>query len=451
MLTRSLSKLRLGSPTTTKSWMKESIEEERPSVIGNYLLLIPEEILFTIFSYLPLADIGQLCLTGSSLLTTRVVTWLNCNLCAKKVSMFLPRDLTGHEFYEVWVKKCKHFGVLCKRATMLCSTSNRLKLLASVYINVESVVTAKEEQNDWNKLLGMVGLAAATSTFILGWDESEYNRVLCWVRERKEVTEVIQGFRIFLWEFIDHEDTKASWLSFTINTLGGLLKQPSTQAESQVAEMLYLLLGPTPDINDPTLSFFQQNTVNRLKGETSVFMMHEHVPTSYEEAKRMFSELGKGLRLLVKSSTICNMSVVSSLMALFEGIHWATDNQAACLLFSCETVVKMFLSDLLRRKGGVIKMSNLLAAMVTVCGRLQNDLKGGLCHIIEWCFTFLERSERERLIAEFWKEIGERLEEGDVTEDILSQLGVLIGGKAYITGITVDRVKGCSRGGDVEE
>ena len=451
MLTRSLSKLMLCSPTTTKSWMKKSSEEERPLVIGNYLVLIPEEILFTIFSYLPLTDIGQLCLTGSSLLINRVVTWLNSSLCAKKVSMFLPRYMTGHQFYEVWVKKCQHFGVLCKRASMVCSTSNRLKLLASAYNKVERIVTSKEVQDDWNKLLGVVGLAAATSTFILGWDESEYNRVLGWVRGRKEVTDVVQGLRIFLWEFIDHDDTKASWLAFISNTLGGLLKQPSTQVESQVAEVLYLLLGPAPDINDPTLTIFQQNTINRLEGEPSIFMMQEHVPINYEEAKKMFSDLGKGLRLLMRSPSISNMSVVSSLMAMFEDFHWETDNQAACLLFSCETVVKMYLSHLPRRKGGVIKMSNMLAAMVTVCGRLKNDLQGGLWNIIEWCFTILEGNKRKKVIAEFWKEIGERLEEGDVSEDILSQLGVLVGGKAYITGIAVDRVKGFRRGVDAEE
>ena len=35
------------------------------------------------------------------------------------------------------------------------------------------------------------------------------------------------------------------------------------------------------------------------------------------------------------------------------------------------------------------------------------------------------------MIAEFWKEMGERLEEGEIGEDILVQLGVLMGGRAY--------------------
>ena len=60
------------------------------------------------------------------------------------------------------------------------------------------------------------------------------------------------------------------------------------------------------------------------------------------------------------------------------------------------------------------------------------DLNQGLFKILEWSFTVLEKSERKKMIAEFWKEMGERLEEGDIGEDILVQLGVLVGGRAYI-------------------
>ena len=169
----------------------------------------------------------------------------------------MPLDITSQHFYEVWVKKCKGFGVLCKRASMLSSTTNRLRLLASAYTNVERVILAREVQNKWTNTLGKVGLAAATSTFILGWDEPEYHRVLAWVRSRKEGSVFVQGFRIFFWEFIDHEDTKASLLSYIINTLGETLKLPSTLVESRVAVGLYLLLGPAPASHDQTLTIFQ--------------------------------------------------------------------------------------------------------------------------------------------------------------------------------------------------
>ena len=81
-------------------------------------------------------------------------------------------------------EEVKQFGLLCKRASMLCSTSSRLRLLADVHSKIEELLSTKEGKNEWTKLLCNVGLAAATSTFIMGWDESEYNIVMGWAREK---------------------------------------------------------------------------------------------------------------------------------------------------------------------------------------------------------------------------------------------------------------------------
>ena len=91
----------------------------------------------------------------------------------------------------------------------------------------------------------------------------------------------------------------------------------------------------------------------------------------------------------------------------------------------------MFLSLLSKKKDGITKVSHMLISMVTVCGRLSNELCGGLFQIIQWSFIFFDKSERKRLIVDFWKEIGERLEEGNLMEEILIQLGVLVGEKVY--------------------
>ena len=37
------------------------------------------------------------------------------------------------------------------------------------------------------------------------------------------------------------------------------------------------------------------------------------------------------------------------MVTLFEDTHWVVDNQAACLLYSCEAVVKLFLAYMTRR------------------------------------------------------------------------------------------------------
>ena len=46
-------------------------------------------------------------------------------------------------------------------------------------------------------------------------------------------------FRIFFWDFLDHEDTKASWLSFILQTF--------INNGDQVAHILFLLLKPDDD------------------------------------------------------------------------------------------------------------------------------------------------------------------------------------------------------------
>ena len=105
---------------------------------------------------------------------------------------------------------------------------------------------------------------------------------------------------------------------------------------------------------------------------------------------------------------------LASIMAiLFDDMHWVVDNKAACLLFSCEAIVKLFLASITEKKGGIVKVSHMLVAMITVCGRLGNDLNQGLFKIFEWSFTLMEKGDRKRMIVEFWKEVVERLEEVD--------------------------------------
>ena len=151
MLTRSLSKLMLDSPTNIKlvPVMKETTHH---FILPDYLLLIPEELLTRIFSFLSLSDIGMLCLTGSSSLRNRVMAWITTTSCCKKVTGSLTKEKIKQQAgYEEWLRSNHQFGLLCKRASMLYSTSTRLMLLSSWYSRLEGVVS------DWAKLWGRLG------------------------------------------------------------------------------------------------------------------------------------------------------------------------------------------------------------------------------------------------------------------------------------------------------
>ena len=439
MLTRSLSKLMLDSPTNIKlvPVMKETTHH---FILPDYLLLIPEEILTHIFSFLSLSDIGMLCLTGSFSLRNRVMAWITTTSCCKKVTGSLTKEKIKQQAgYEEWLRSNHQFGLLCKRASMLYSTSTRLMLLSSWYSRLECIVS------DWAKLWGRLGLAAATSSFSLGWDEAEFGKLVDWVVrvEGGLVGDRRRILRIFFWEFVENEDTKVSWLSYFIRTF--TITTSNIPAEKQAAKMLYLLLGPSEEdftvLPCPARDYnsFQLGLHTRLEGKPDWNIMQEHIPTSYSKAKEMFSDLGKALRLLIRCPSINRSFLTSIMSALFNELHWEMDNQAACLLFSCEAVVKLFCTNLACKKDGIVKLSQLLVAMLVVCGRLSNSIGQGIDKILDWCFVLLEGGERKKMISEFWKEVAERVEEGDMMEDILVQLGVFVGGRAYGCGSDTEK------------
>ena len=134
-----------------------------------------------------------------------------------------------------------------------------------------------------------------------------------------------------------------------------------TSAKQDAAHLLFLMLGPAEDdlaLSSPAgrdYNFFQLSLHNKLQGKPNMMTMQEQVPNTFAEAKEMFSDIDKGLRLLLRSSTVTNSFLSSMMVTMFEDMHWLVDNQAACLLFSCEAVVKLFLADMSSRQGGITK------------------------------------------------------------------------------------------------
>ena len=72
--------------------------------------------------------------------------------------------------YEEWVRVCRQFGLLCKRASMVYSTSNRLRLLSNWYSRLECLVFGMMGlmNRDWARLWSRLGLATATFSLSLG-------------------------------------------------------------------------------------------------------------------------------------------------------------------------------------------------------------------------------------------------------------------------------------------
>jgi hypothetical protein len=129
--------------------------------------------------------------------------------------------------------------------------------------------------------------------------------------------------RIFFLEFINGEDTKASWLSYIINTFTTFTSL-KTSAKQDAAHLLFLLLGPAEDdlaLSSPAgkdYNFFQLSLHNKLQGKPDMMTMQEQVPNTFAEAKEMFSDIGKGLRLLLRSSKVTNSFLSSMMVTMFK-------------------------------------------------------------------------------------------------------------------------------------
>merc|ERR1712142_135819 len=98
--------------------------------------------------------------------------------------------------------------MLCKKVSMLYGTSKRLQLLSLWFSKFNDEASKMLGGNQtWVNLLIRLGLAAALSSFIKGWDEGEYPRVFAWVLNHEVTQELDERniFKMFFWEFMDDE------------------------------------------------------------------------------------------------------------------------------------------------------------------------------------------------------------------------------------------------------
>ena len=96
------------------------------------------------------------------------------------------------------------------RLWMLTIWCERMEILATERYSLET----GDLDSRWMRFLHKVGLASALSTFILGWDEVEFPKIVDWLKNLER--NVIIGdrrrvLRIFFWQFLFSDNSKASW------------------------------------------------------------------------------------------------------------------------------------------------------------------------------------------------------------------------------------------------
>ena len=251
----------------------------------HYLVCIPDELFVHILSFLPMSDIGNLSLTGSYLLRDKVIAWIKSIYCHKQATITLSSDIGDHEQqYQEWVGVCRQFGLLCKKASVLCSTSLSLSLLFSNFAGIDSLV-CRGMDCVWAKIWGTLGIGAAVTSFLQGWDVKDYNKLDSWMRKLNlglNSEDNRRILRILFLEFSSCETTKASWLIHILKTY----TYPSftMPVEQQTAKLIYILYGPAlenlpPNVKDFTT--FQLELYQKVLVEPNWTIMKEWFPTSY--------------------------------------------------------------------------------------------------------------------------------------------------------------------------
>jgi len=253
--------------------------------------------------------------------------------------------------------------------------------------------------------------------------------------QNMEASQLRGALRVFLWDFIPDETSQATWLVSVMKRFVNGDSGHEISTSHQCSILLSFMFACT---GTNTTTEFQHKVVTLLFNLPNISLFGEQRFTdNYTQAKEVFGDLGKALRVLDSHATMTDLetSAYHLIDCMFEYPHWTTDNKAACLLFSSEAVVTQYIKGLLfsnEEEMGLEKTAEILVSMLVVCDRLGNTINQGLVNILDFAFTKLVETEiiRKKLIDIFWREIGEKLED-DMGLDVLIQLGVHIGLKGH--------------------
>ena len=146
---------------------------------------------------------------------------MSSSVCSKLVIESISREVSHQSSYEKWITECRKYGMLCKKVSMLYGTNERLRLFSLWFTKFKDEALKLLVGNEaWTNLMIRLGLAAALSSLIKGWDEGEYPRVFAWVLNHEDTQELDERniFKMFFWEFMDNDEMKSSWLIFWLNS-----------------------------------------------------------------------------------------------------------------------------------------------------------------------------------------------------------------------------------------
>ena len=364
-----------------------------------------------------------------------MLSWI---LSTKSISLLTESTVQERDSearFVTWLGLCRQFGIFCKRADMTELPGKRVADAFAFYKELQEKGCAGLDAG-WGELQSRAGLAASLHSLTLGWHDKELKGVIKLLVQKfselrllyvptlavnismmeTKTSELRCALRTFIWDFHLDESVQATWLAFILREFSAKQHQTMQHSVRRLqAILLIFMLGSTRWLDQ---SDFKQSTLSRLRVTPDQRMLQDQPFTqSYAQAKLSFGDLGKALRILEthREDVELGVSLYSLMTAVFQ--DWDIDNSAACLLFSSKEVVARFLTGLMREGSSALEeVAKVVVAMLTVCEALGNNLNEGLVEIIDFTFSALPHTEKQRklLISLFWRELVDRLEFGNV-------------------------------------
>uniref|UniRef100_A0A0K2TE61 Fbox protein 47 [Columba livia] n=1 Tax=Lepeophtheirus salmonis TaxID=72036 RepID=A0A0K2TE61_LEPSM len=431
--------------------------------------VLPLEVAYLVFEWIPLEQLGNLGLT-SERMRILLSNWTLSPNCLRRAS-------------ETSASLCS-FSILCKRVTSLLNTRERIKFMISRFhkslmlrsCEMKDIIPPlPPRQINHDHLVDyFIHFGLMLAKFIGGWDESEYNSLfqaldkMFFISSRldkymtyiassatsyarnifrrdgcvkKDLQNTEKQLRLITrslwWDMSDSEYTfRSDWL--LANILYFIGSSPTKQGI-----IIYLMFGPTlshwpeeetpsqvdGNNNDPT--FYKRMLRNDLFTNINWDFMINHTPTDFQEGKKVFNRIAQCVCHLSQSSRLwrkTSLIQVLDILFQFPG-EWMRDNISGFLLFCNEKVILHYIYNKLDRAASqdidLEIPAKLLVDVMIVSYKFDNQITHGkgIGSVIDRILSYINHSLRSEFFDCIWdlllKEIEESVENIPIDEVII--------------------------------
>ncbi|CAB4062214.1 unnamed protein product [Lepeophtheirus salmonis] len=324
--------------------------------------VLPLEVAYLVFEWIPLEQLGNLGLT-SERMRILLSNWTLSPNCLRRAS-------------ETSASLCS-FSILCKRVTSLLNTRERIKFMISRFhkslmlrsCEMKDIIPPlPPRQINHDHLVDyFIHFGLMLAKFIGGWDESEYNSLFQALDKMFFISSRLDKYMTYI-------ASSATSYARNIFRRDGCVKKDLQNTEKQLrlitrslwwdmsdseytfpfrlGIIIYLMFGPTlshwpeeetpsqvdGNNNDPT--FYKRMLRNDLFTNINWDFMINHTPTDFQEGKKVFNRIAQCVCHLSQSSRLwrkTSLIQVLDILFQFPG-EWMRDNISGFLLFCNEKI-----------------------------------------------------------------------------------------------------------------